>query len=209
MTLVTWQTVPAAIALALLTALVAWQGGGKWLRRIVAGFAVLLIAISSALFYFLPIFELPAPNGPHAIGTRQFELTDTSRTGVLEDSADTPRRILVRAWYPATNTTDLPTRPYLTADEVRDRAIAVFEDFGLPEPQLMYRHFQHVRTHSHVDAPLAGANPLPVIVFSHGYWCWLGQNTALMEQLASHGYLVFSIGHPHDAGTMTFADGVK
>lgn len=207
-----WQAAPGVLGALLIIGIAAMPPRPprwplRWLRRLFAALAVLLTATSAVLFYSLPIFSLPQPDGPHAVGTRQFELIDPSRTGVMEDVPGTPRRVLVRSWYPAASTEGHEARPYLTPEEVSDHAIDVFSDFGLPH--VVYRHFSLVRTHSYIDAPVDDSEPLPVVIFSHGYWCWPGQNTALMEKLASHGYLVFSIGHPYDAGTMTFSDGVK
>lgn len=206
-----WQAAPALLGALIIIGIATLPAPSnrpmRWLRGSLAGVAVVCLLASAVLFYSLPIFSLPTPDGPHAIGTRQFELVDASRTGVMEDAPGTPRRILVRAWYPAATVEGFATRPYLTKQEVDDRAIDVFSDFGLP--YFVYRHFSRVRTHSHVDAPADVSKSLPVVVFSHGYWCWPGQSTALMEKLASHGYLVFSIGHPYDGGTMTFADGTK
>ncbi|WP_129779885.1 alpha/beta hydrolase family protein [Peristeroidobacter soli] len=207
-----WQATPALLAALIGMAVAAMPAHAsrwpmRWARRALVGVAIGCLVASAALFYSLPIFSLPTPDGPHVVGTRQFELIDPSRTGVMEDAPGTPRRILVRAWYPASNVEGLSTRPYLTGREVDDHAIDVFSDFGLP--QFVYRHFSRVRTHSYTDAPADVSASLPVVVFSHGYWCWPGQNTALMEKLASHGYLVFSVGHPYDGGTMTFADGTK
>ena len=207
-----WQAAPALLGALLILGIAAMPPRPlrwplRWLRRSLAAVAVLLTAASAVLFYSLPIFSLPTPDGPHAVGTRQFELIDSSRTGVMEDAPSTPRRILVRSWYPAASTEGHQARPYLTPEEINDHAIDVFSSYGLPH--VVYRHFSLVRTPSYVDAPVDSSQPLAVIVFSHGYWCWPGQNTALMEKLASHGYLVFSIGHPYDAGTMTFSDGVK
>ena len=205
-----WQAAPAVLAsliIAGIAALPAASRAMRWVRGVLVGVAIVGLIASAALFYSFPMFTLPTPDGRHAIGTRQFELIDSARTGVMEDAPGTPRRILVRAWYPASNVEGLTPRPYLTEQEVDDHAIDVFTDFGLP--QFVYRHFTRVRTHSYEDAPVDVSESLPVVVFSHGYWCWPGQNTALMEKLASHGYLVFSVGHPYDAGTMTFADGTK
>jgi hypothetical protein len=47
----------------------------------------------------------------------------------------------------------------------------------------------------------------PVLLFSHGYGGVVMQNTALMEELASHGYVVFSIAHPYESLVSSFPDG--
>ncbi len=59
----------------------------------------MLLAI--AALYLFPVAPLPAPSGPYAVGVRDFELDDPSRPGLLGTPAGQPRRLLVRAWYPA------------------------------------------------------------------------------------------------------------
>ena len=65
-----------------------------------------------------------------------------------------------------------------------------------------------MKTNSYTDAPLApGVADLPVVFYSHGYTSFLGQNTVLMEHLASHGYVVFSIQHTYDSASTAFLNG--
>ena len=66
----------------------------------------------------------------------------------------------------------------------------------------------NVRTHAILDAPPAeGPEKLPVLVFSHGFGGSPSAYTALLEDLASHGYAVLSIVHPYEAAAATLADG--
>src|SRR5262245_57503596 len=44
--------------------------------------------------------QLPAPTGTHPVGTTTFSVTD-SRRGSSADGGDTPRVIMVHAWFPA------------------------------------------------------------------------------------------------------------
>ena len=63
------------------------------------------------------------------------------------------------------------------------------------------------RTHSVRDAPVAAqVDGFPVLAYSHGYGLFVSQNTPLMEELASHGYIVFGLGHTWDGSTV-FPDG--
>ena len=65
-----------------------------------------------------------------------------------------------------------------------------------------------MKTNSYTDAPLApDVVNLPVVFYSHGYTSFLSQNTVLMEHLASHGYVVFSIQHTYDSASTTFPNG--
>jgi len=200
-----WAGLGAAVLLAL--AFVPWRA--RWPRilgRMLGVAGVLALLACAVGIHLFPAFSLPAPGGPHAIGTRHFDMVDPARTGLLEDAPGTPRRIVVWTWYPAVDH-DAPRRPYFTGDE-RELALSVARNWGLPRFAL--DRLRAVGTHATTDAALSQARrEWPVVVFNHGYWGWPGQNTALMERLASRGYLVFSIGHPHDAGTLRFADGAR
>jgi alpha-beta hydrolase superfamily lysophospholipase len=64
-----------------------------------------------------------------------------------------------------------------------------------------------VRTHAQIDAT-PGASPakFPLLVFSHGYTASSSAYTALLEDLASHGYVVLSLVHPYEATAARLAD---
>ncbi|HVR95306.1 MAG TPA: hypothetical protein VMW27_01740 [Thermoanaerobaculia bacterium] len=65
-----------------------------------------------------------------------------------------------------------------------------------------------VRTHALLDAPpVESPKKLPVLVFSHGFSGSPSSYTALLEDLASHGYAVLSVVHPYEAAAATLADG--
>lgn len=167
---------------------------------------ILLTAFSTWVIYLFPIFVLPEPGGPYPVGVRDFELVDPSRPGLLEAAQDEPRRLRVRAWYPAGDVSGLQTRPYFTEQEIIDTASSLGPNLGLPA--FFFTHMGHVDTHSYLDAPpLDGQDSWPVVFYSHGYSSHFGQNTALMERLASHGYLVYSVQHSYDSATVRFADG--
>lgn len=165
---------------------------------ILAGLAVTLVAL-------FPAPTLPSPGGPQPVGVRTFEVVDNSRRGVFAAKPDEGRRLLVRVWYPAGDVAGLKRLPYFTDQESQTTGRTMGELFGFP-PLLSY--LKHVKTHSWVDAPLApGAQGLPVVFYSHGYTSFLGQNTALMEHLASHGYVVFSLQHTYDSSATVFPNG--
>src|SRR5439155_7103170 len=65
-----------------------------------------------------------------------------------------------------------------------------------------------VETHAALDAPpLAGRSKLPLLLFSHGYTGLASAYTALLEDLASHGYVVLSVVHPYESVATTLSDG--
>jgi len=173
------------------------------------GVAVIILSIvllSSTLFIdsLLPVFQLPSPSGEFAIGTVSFELTDNSRNETFTEIPNDHRRILLRAWYPTDDVTGYTMAPYVYAQDQFGIGIQISWGF----PPIMVSHFSLVKTHSYLNAPLSQVEPdYPVLIFSHGYGGLIMQNTALMEELASNGYIVFSIGHSYEAAVTSFPDG--
>jgi pimeloyl-ACP methyl ester carboxylesterase len=65
-----------------------------------------------------------------------------------------------------------------------------------------------VQTHAVTDGvPDATPRKRPLLLFSHGYIGSPSASTALLEDLASHGYVVFSVVHPYEATAATLVDG--
>lgn len=147
---------------------------------------------------------LPPPDGSYAVGMRRFELTDPARRGVVSPKADEPRVLPGYVWYPAKRGTR-GTRPYLTSAEVADQGRAMARNFKYDAEELT--GLDKISANSVEGAPPARGHKFPIVIFNHGYECYPAQNTALLERLASHGYIVMSVGHPHDAADMRLANG--
>lgn len=167
--------------------------------------ATLLAGLAGAAIWLFPVWPLPTPSGPHPVGVRSFEVRDANRPGVFLAKANEPRRLLVRVWYPAGDTAGLKQAAYFSPDEARHTAKGPGALIGFPA---LFTYVKHVRTNGWTDAPLLKTpGKLPVIFYSHGYTSFLTQNTALMEHLASHGYVVFSIQHTYDSTATVFPNG--
>jgi predicted dienelactone hydrolase len=177
-------------------------GGVPWVTGIAVAFSAAMAVIANLLF---PVNPLPRPTGQYAVGVRAFEIADASRPGVYLAKPDEARRLLVRVWYPAQDVSGLKPAPYFTAAETTSTARSMGTLVGFPE---FFTYVSHVTTNSYTDAPLlAGAKDLPVVFYSHGYTSFLQQNTVLMEELASHGYVVFSVQHTYDSSDTAFLNG--
>jgi predicted dienelactone hydrolase len=180
--------------------------GPPRVRRGVVIIVVAVILVSSSLFLdsLLPAFYLPIPSGEYAIGTTTFELTDDTRNETFTEPPNDHRRILIRAWYPSDTVTGHRMAPYV--DAPGQFGIGIEQSFGFPA--FMVSHFQLTKTQSYLNAPLSQAETsFPVLIFSHGYGGLIMQDTVLMEELASNGYIVFSISHSYEAAVTSFPDG--
>jgi len=140
--------------------------------------------------------ELPAPTGPYQVGTAAWRVTDAARPETFA-AAGVQRQVEVLAWYPAAAGHGTPA-PYLR------EGLAELP----PGLRAALGSLANVRTHAILDAPpVASPKKLPVLVFSHGFGGIPSSYTALLEDLASHGYAVLSIVHPYEATAATLADG--
>ena len=204
-----WQAgVGAIVSLIFLLALAigAYSGAGRKRVPYISGTLLTLLGgLSIAAIYLFPVWRLPPPSGAHAVGVRTFELDDASRLGVFHAAADMPRRLLIRVWYPASPVRGATARRYFNDAEAQTTARSMGEQLGFA-PLVTY--LKHVPTNAYEDAPLlVGAKELPTIFYSHGYGSFLAQNSALMEDLASHGYVVYSVQHTYDSSATLFPDG--
>jgi predicted dienelactone hydrolase len=171
--------------------------GGAWLT------------IAVVLPVSFPMFASPAPSGPFGVGIRDIHLVDQSRAETMTERVDDHRELMIRVWYPASIPAGAQPEPFL-----RDVApLQAIVSSTIPWPDLMLKHLTRIGSHSYANAPMSDgerehAQPrFPVLVFSHGNSFYAGQNGLLMEHLASHGYVVFSIDHPYQASVVRFPDG--
>ena len=151
------------------------------MTRILNGtIAACLAVLALACTRGIPERPFPAPTGPHAIGMSEFLWTDESRSEIFTRDADDTRSVAVRVWYP----TDDPGEP--GAMYVADMA-----EFGDGQD---FVPVTHVRTNAIQDAAPA-PGPFPVLVYHHGGSWTRFTSTFTTEELASHGYVVVSVGH--------------
>ena len=169
-------------------------------------FAILVVVRTSATTPHAVIaaaFELPSPTGRYAVGTTTWRLTDRSRQETFAGPGEF-RQVEVLAWYPAAASRRGALAPYLREGLSEVRSFAKL--FGAAET--VFDGLEGVQTHAERDAaPAATPRTFPVLVFSHGYTGIPSSYTALLEDLASHGYAVLSVVHPYEATAATLADG--
>jgi predicted dienelactone hydrolase len=175
------------------------------MRRLLSR-ATLLVFLSTATATAQWTVKLPQPTGPYQIGTSYFALVDETRPEAFTDDPKDHRELLVRSWYPAQPVAVAVPEPFWGKDT---KQIGPLLAQFMRLPKTAFDDLALVQSHAYTDAPLARAkSSYPVLVFSHGYIPgFISQNTAQMEELASHGYIVFSIGHAYETVANIFPDG--
>ncbi len=183
-----WQMAPAYLGIFIFAILVITKKSTGLIPNLGA-WAIIALALTTVSFSaVLPMFRLPRPTGPDAIGTRVIHLVDTSR--VEEHDNSRKRELMIQIWYPAAYTRN-SYAPY------RRRAETTFVS-----------SYQSVLpTHSRWDAPVLAGGIFRVLLFSGAWNGRRTQNTYLVEDLASHGYVVVGIDHPYNSDPVAFPDG--
>jgi predicted dienelactone hydrolase len=144
-----------------------------------------------------PVLRIPAPTGAYPVGTRSLEIVDWARREPGTNGAK-PRSFVMQLWYPRAAGKGR-REPYMPPKV----AAFVAADGGLPASI-----FTRIKLAAISNAvPLRRAGGWPVVLFSTGYGVERQLYTGLVQDLASHGYVVAAIDHPHDASIVSFPDG--
>ena len=141
--------------------------------------------------------ELPAPTGLYAVGRESFHWTDNSRKEGLTDDPSDNRELMVHIWYPVKPVDKTMVSPYIpNLDRLKS---------ALDSSQ--FSILSSVQAHTFAHAKLLTARRrYPVLIFSHGNQMSSFLYTAVIEDLASHGYIVATIDHPYEAIFTVFPD---
>lgn len=113
--------------------------------------------------------RLPEPTGSWPVGTSIASFSTVGGAGVP---------LVARLWYPAVGHVRGATASYLYGSKglsLRDRLVGAL-----------------VRTDAAIDAPI-GAGPFPLALYIAGFGGRFHHNTALAQDLASHGYVVLAL----------------
>ncbi|MFH8488415.1 alpha/beta hydrolase [Streptomyces longisporoflavus] len=149
--------------------------------------------------------KLPAPTGPHRIGTVSTRLVDTSRRDPWVKSVPY-RELMISVWYPAAGGSHgAPHRlaPYM-APGAAERWNAK-SPHGIPKDAI---DFAAVRTHAREGAPAdTSGGRRPVLLYASGANDPRTWGTSAVEELASRGYVVVTIDHTYEAPGVQFPDG--
>ena len=157
-------------------------------------FIITLSIVFSVFICYGHKSQLPKPTGKYFMGVDYLSLVDSSRLELFDNEENTFREITIKVWYPSDEKTNYAL--YLKNAEF------VIENFNFPE---LYRE---LLTNSFKGIPLSKTKKTyPVLIFSHGWGEHFSQNSTLMEELASHGYIVFSIAHHFESKFSFYPDG--
>ena len=163
-----WQLTPVYVALPLLWLISYYMPPSVSLSIAIASIFLLSVSASIFLNYVLPSFKIPDHTGEYRVGvSHQITINGTR----------------VIAWYPAENSDAEPYRYLLSIKRL---------PFGLPK--FLASHIQGKKT-SLLQDVTARQKRFPVIVYEHSIDGYAEENSFLLSELASHGYIVIATAH--------------
>jgi hypothetical protein len=141
---------------------------------------------------------LPAPTGPHKTGRASFHWKDSTRAELETSAPDDKRELMVHLFYPADAKAAGAQAVYVPdADVMRP-----------PWNEAQQARITAMRAYSRENAPLQrGKARYPVVIFFPGGGMKALTYHTLLEDLASHGWIVAAIDPPYNARAMRFPDG--
>lgn len=199
-----WQMLPIYVltAILLISSLLKLQSATDW-KPLASYLTFILLLLATALPILLPVPVIPTPSGPYKVGTRIYELTDTSRKE-LYSGKDEARRFMIQVWYPSEPSPSDQRAPWMEHADIVAPAIATY----IHLPSFFLDHLALVKIPAYKASKVAQTNTgFPVILFSHGWNGFNAQNTGQALELASNGFVVIGVQHPYGAVITVFPDG--
>ncbi|NNF25692.1 MAG: hypothetical protein HKN73_00530 [Gemmatimonadetes bacterium] len=122
-----------------------------------------------------------APSGPFPVGVTDVRWTDPSRPELFTRDPSDRRSIAARIWYPAA--------------EGQSGRVAYLSDPDEYEGDPDLTGVADLQAPGFLDATPSGQGPFPLLLYNHGGGIHRFSGTFTTGEMASHGYVVVSIGH--------------
>ena len=149
-----------------------------------------------------PHSPLPSPTGRYAVGRAQFEWTDESRPDSTTPSHK--REIVVWAWYPAGLAHDSETAQWMPGKW----AEVFWSEYSRGRPGAESQpDFAAIRSHAFTTAAVDSSTKHAVLLFASGSGTTPLDYSAIIEDVASHGFIVLGVESPDFGRATIFADG--
>ena len=137
--------------------------------------------------------------GEYVVGTTCFSVVDEKRKEQLGGGSGR-RKIAIRMYYPAEKECIKGKEKAGIFSEKKEKAVRkAFHVKTVGADMNVADYYENV--------PFSPNEKFPLILFSHGYNSYVEANTFLCCDLASHGYIVASIGHAYEAVENDYDDG--
>lgn len=171
---------------------------------------LLIVGIAGryAFHYFSALYEckkeFPKITGNYSVGSINYPVLDVSRKD--NHAPQTQRELLLQIFYPINPNNRGEHQSYM--DGILP---SVKEDLKKAKKDIKDKDLlclDTLKTNAFRNAPIATEEQIyPIILFSPGFGMPVGGYTAILEDLASHGYIVIGINYPYVTSPVLFPDG--
>lgn len=146
--------------------------------------------------------QLPKPTGKYAVGSMEMHFKDDNRVDPWKQDRD--RELMVSIWYPATGKSEQKAL-YMQPEAAKYYDENTISTIGLDPGSV---DLSGIGTHSWVNAPPANNDDgWPILIYTPGGSVPRNFGTAVVEDLASRGYVVVAVDHTYEASAVQFPDG--
>jgi dienelactone hydrolase len=142
---------------------------------------------------------LPVPTGIYGVGKTQMYFTDATRTDLLcpDDWSNLSRTFTATVYYPVQAGTGTAA-PYVSSIEA-----GALTRLTQEKPDV----FDSYSSHAVIDGIIPESESYPVLIFSCGGGEAPQFYASLIEEIASQGFIIFSLSHAFDAPVTVLEDG--
>jgi dienelactone hydrolase len=152
--------------------------------------------------YFIPI--IPAPTGKFRVGSTMFHVIDKTRPELHSENISY-RELILHILYPA-QTSNHSAKLYAESSILSTIKEDLSKMTNIPIDQFNY--LNSFKSHSFENVTIASDQSLyPIVIFSPGWGAPTNLYSALLEDLASHGYIVVGINYPYVTNPVVFPNG--
>ncbi|MEX1014392.1 MAG: prolyl oligopeptidase family serine peptidase [Candidatus Paceibacterota bacterium] len=146
------------------------------------------------------IIKLPNPQGPHLIGTVAYHWVDRSRDEIVTEEDHDFRQVIVQIFYPAILTKDTAPAAYFPELEWVRAGLKTLKGDIFRKIEKDFSRYNRVLTNSFPNANMDNVQKkYPLLIFGTGGNMSRHNYTAMMEELASQGYITAVISHPYSS----------
>lgn len=186
----------------------------KWLKQALLTFSTIVTVphVSAQTYAYID-----SPQGQYPVGTHSIDIVDHTRKPdpLAPEGKRQARKLHVKFWYPASRYARHRADYFPASGSYVEQFI---EDARQqrplsPEEVAELRTLNYLKSYAYNGVAIAKPqawhfpNGWPVVLYSHGSNLHERDNTELLENLASHGYMVVSINHSYISGISEFKNG--
>lgn len=172
-------------------------------------FLLLILMISSiVLSCYVPVFNLPKPDGLYKVGTQTFHFIDNDREETFTEDKNDKRELMVQIWYPAQNTESKKHEMLFPDNKQTFKKYKEAYSTELKIPQFVFDYWKYIGSNAFENADIMqSSKPYPLVIICHGMGTSRILHSSQAEELASHGFIVAAIDHTYNTIATAFPDG--